>query len=241
MMLMLFSNTSTGKASSLALAGSSNLSGNVSAQIQQTTVVTQETHLPIILSQRSVISGHVTQNGSPLTGASVSLLWVAPWFKHPGTVAKTVTDENGNYQFVNIRSTMTSTIGQGEQFRAMIQGDLTWYTPLITYTTGTNYTFPTVDTTGLTLLDPPEAATITLPYTFTWTVRPNSPTDSYGVNFFWVPGILGAVEVGYNGSAVVPLTILQGNEYPYVDWFVRVYSPNGFGYTEMKHIYFSWN
>lgn len=241
MMLMLFSNTATGEASSLALAGNSNSSGDASAQIEQTTIVTQETHLPIVLSQRAVISGHVTQNGASLTGASVSLLWVAPWFKHPGTVVTTVTDENGNYQFVNIRSTMTSTVGQGEQFRAMIRGDLTWYTPLITYTAGTDYMFPTVDTTNLTLLDPTEGATITLPYTFSWTVRPNSPTDSYGVNFFWAPGILGEVEVGYNGSAVVPLSILQGNEYPYVDWFVRVHSPNGFGDTEMKRIHFSWD
>lgn len=247
MMLIFFTGITTKQVASMVSASSSSSPDQISAHIRQTThirqatVVSQEVYLPIILLQRSVISGHVTQNGSPLVGAPVSLQWVAPGFMHPGTLKRTVTDENGNYQFVNVRSTMTSTLGQGERYRAAIYGDLTWYTPLITYTAGTDYSFKPVDTTSITLLDPPADTTITLPYTFTWTVRPDSPTDSYGVNFFWAPGILGEVEVGYNGSAVVPLSILQGNEFPYMDWFVRIYTENGFGDTEMKRINFAWN
>ncbi len=57
---------------------------------------------------------------------------------------------------------------------------------------------------------------------------------------FWAPWSLGTGPLGYITSTVVPLSILQGNLFPYLDWYVRIYAPEGFGETYMLRIYFSW-
>jgi len=211
-----------------------------SSDIRFTSVLTHYVYLPVIFTPPPVIAGHVTQNGAPLIDALVGLDSISPWFMHPQAITTTVTDENGNYFFFNIPSSITTTLGV-ETYRAAIYGELTWFTPAITYTAGTNYTFAPVDTTGITLIAPPAGSTISLPHTFTWTARPDFPTDSYEVRLFWAPFSLGAGPVGYATSAVVPLSVLQGNQPPYMDWYVRIYSPVGIGETYKRRIYFSWS
>ena len=211
-----------------------------SSDIRFTSVLTHYVYLPVIFTPPPAIAGHVTQNGAPLIGALVGLDSISPWFMHPQSIATTVTDENGTYFFFNIPSSITTTLGV-ETYRAAIYGELTWFTPAITYTAGTNYAFAPVDTTGITLIAPPAGSTITLPHTFTWTARPDFPTDSYEVRLFWAPFSFGAGQVGYTTSAIVPLSVLQGNQLPYADWYVRIYSPVGIGETYKRRIYFSWS
>jgi hypothetical protein len=240
LMLILF------KQSSIAQANSANSDYGAprfhqrSSDIRFTSVLTHYVYLPIIHTPLPVIAGRVTQHGAPLNGAGVTLQSFRPGFMYPQVITRTVTDDNGNYFFFNIPS--STIIGmEEEKYRAVIYGELTWFTPAITYTAGTNYTFAPVDTTGIALIAPPAGSTISLPHTFTWTARPDFPTDSYEVRLFWAPFSFGAGQVGYTTSAIVPLSVLQGNQLPYTDWYVRIYSPAGIGESYKRRVYFSWS
>jgi hypothetical protein len=200
--------------------------------VRVTAALTYYLYLPVIFTPPPAISGRATQNGVPLVGAQVVLLSGSTLNMWPVPIATTVTDEDGYYRFYDIRSTISVA---DEKFRAVVYGELQWFTPLITYTNGTNYEFAPVDTTGLQLISPLADATITLPHTFSWTVRPAFPTDSYEVVFFTIfPFGNGTGPLGYVSSTVVSP---MGDPSVYTQWAVKVYGSNGIGFTGLRSIH----
>jgi len=212
--------------------------GQAARIIASSDAVTHYVYLPVVYRRPGLIIGCVTEAGGPLVGAQVLLQMYTPTMPPPAmTISQTVTDSGGCYRFYGVRSTDDE---RWEEMSIVIYGELRWRTPWVTYTAGTDYALPTVDTTGLDLVSPPPGATIALPYTFTWTARPGFTTDSYEVWFLVIPGGIATGQVGYATSKVIRPSDLSYNEYSYLDWFVRVHSAAGVGDTSERRVYFSW-
>jgi hypothetical protein len=131
------------------------------------------------------IYGIVTDDGQPAHGVPLDLRFFdgTNW----STLASQTTLINGNYSFLNVP---TLNPGQLYYVRYMHQEGYntriwTWHTQSIeNYENGSNFHIGDFDVRDVFLLIPMPDETISLPYPFQWTLRPNSPTDTYEFNIY---------------------------------------------------------
>jgi len=194
------------------------------------------TYMPMIFQPgppRSLY-GRVTENGVPAAGVSLSLRFKngETW----STLATATTASDGLYSFTDVPG-----LNPGQAYRVLYQnlstggspGRLwTWLTKSLgIYTAGSTVHMGDFDLATIPLVSPPNNTTVQLPYTFEWTPRPGTPSDSYELNlldpydfnpYFWTDP-----PVGYVGSYTLhslPSGFSTGD--PYV-WEIWVYSPDG--------------
>jgi hypothetical protein len=195
------------------------------------------TYLPSITYQAPPrgIYGLVNQNGVPAAGITVTLQ-----LRHGSNatpIRTMTTDASGNYAFLD-----APTLGSGQQYFVFypnaenVASRLSYWAGFLidTYTAGDEIPGADFDIANITLANPPPAAVVTLPTTFTWNPRPATPTDNYELNiigdskedqghtyFYTNPPL------GYIG--VYTLDTLQG-EMVYNEsygWTIWAYGPGG--------------
>ncbi len=198
-----------------------------SASTPPTSPSSSQLFLPVVMRKDGGISGKVTLNGTPVGGVELELRFYdgSNW----STLRTTTTAADGTFIFKNVPS-----LGSGQSYYVRYmnpsQGDsqgrlATWGSRVLTaYTNGTPVDLGTFDIADVTLRSPPPGASVTLPATFQWDVRPATSQDSYGVVFYtydftqptplyWQP------TVGYSGSYT--LNSLAGGLYfwgVYIEW-----------------------
>lgn len=190
-----------------------------------------QVYLPLVLKPCSTgICGRVTLNGSPAPYVYLQLRFFngSYW----STRASTYTDSNGNYAFTGVPSLSTgqryyvlySNYGTSGRLRAWGTRELT------SYTAGTAVPIGDFDIADVPLVAPSDGATVSLPYTFQWTPRSATPTDSYSLAVY-DPADLDpyayTAPLGYVGSVMLtslPPAFSPGVQYR---WEVLVWSPDG--------------
>lgn len=209
-----------------------------SAGLCQNTLI--RVRLPIVTNQIPSLSGKVTMNGSPASNVPLDLRFNdgTSW----STFASTTTDAKGNYIFQNAPALKN---GQKYYVRYLNNSDpsrlYTWHTPEnTTYGSVTTVVFDPFDIANIILQSPEPGATVSLPVTFTWTLRPASPNDNYEFNLFdpadGNPYYYTNPPLGYKnayGLRSLPANFVKGVEY---GWDIFVYSPDG-GYGESYYYY----
>lgn len=190
--------------------------------------------LPSLYAPIRGIFGRVTFVGASASGIPLDLRFYngSAW----STISSTLTDGSGNYSF---QSAPTLGAGQGYYVRYSNSADSSklffWGTQILTsYAAGSGVVIGNFDIANIPLVSPPNAATVSLPQTFQWTLRTATPTDSYQLSLFdpsnanltaYTP-LLGYVNaVTING---LPPGFNAGVPY---GWFMAVNSPDG-GYGE---------
>jgi hypothetical protein len=192
---------------------------------------TFRTFLPFISKMLPGISGSVNLNGAPAAGVSLNLQFYNG--TSTATAMTTNTHSDGGYQFLGAASLAKGQHYYVQYSRPSSVTDTlrTWSTASITtYVTGGNIVAGNFDIADIPLVQPSAIATVTLPATFQWTVRPATPSDNY---FFelkvpsqpttWTSPALGYVGT-YVLSATLPTGFTTGVQY---QWFVKVTSPDG--------------
>ncbi len=191
-----------------------------------------QVYLPLVFKPCSTgICGRVTLNGSPAANVYLQLRFFNgyQWF----TWSTTYTDSNGNYAFTNAPS-----LSPGQRYYVLYSnmagttGRLrAWGTREITsYTAGTAVPIGDFDIADAPLVSPPDSTTVSLPYTFRWTPRPATPSDSYSLAVYDPTDLEPYVftePLGYVGSVNVtylPPGLNPGTQYR---WEVLVWSPDG--------------
>jgi hypothetical protein len=151
------------------------------------------------------------------------------------TYTTTTTGADGSYSFTGVPS-----LGSGQRYYVRYQNPGGTYTGrlwfwgtrrLDSYTAGTNVAIGDFDIADIPMVSPAHGATVTLPYTFQWTRRSATPSDSYefdlfdpsdGSPYWWTDPTL-----GYVGSYTLnslPSGFSPSTQY---GWDVWVYSPDG--------------
>lgn len=193
-------------------------------------VVRSQTYLPLITKPRPGIHGRVTENGVPAAGVPVELqfyngsTWSSP--------ALILTQTDGWYAFTNVPGLAS---GQRYDVRYLNNGAgrlWMWHTRMLdTYTTGSSVHIGDFDIADIALLAPPNNIATSLPRTFSWAVRPATPSDSYEFNLYdpqsGDPYFRTDPRLGYSGSftlTTLPAAFNLGQPYA---WEVWVYSPDG--------------
>ncbi len=185
--------------------------------------------LPSILKTPVGIYGNVTMNGNPMSFPVELNLDI-----YEGAIlTKQVTTQSGYsqslFQFFDVPS-----LGSGQSYRVSCYGKgssdrLTVHLSrwLLSYTAGDTVNIGSFDMGNIELK--PTAGTVTLPYTFEWTKRTATPTDSYrfelhGDNpqlYFQSPNL------GYADSFTLN-ELPQGANYGVsYSWSVAVFDPDG--------------
>lgn len=176
--------------------------------------------------------GTVTQNGVPAAWVPLDLLRIdtgsSTWFK----IASTWSQGDGHYNFTGLPSLLADEAYQVTYTNLNNRTDRLFYwatRQLGSYTAGSNVHIGNFDIADLPLTAPADGANLNPPVTFTWTVRPASPTDSYRLviydmdyHYLWDSGLL-----GYSGSYTLtslPGALATGVEYL---WDVRIYALDG--------------
>jgi hypothetical protein len=187
--------------------------------------------LPFVRQPAPVISGQVTLNGTPVEGVSLELRFYNG--ANYSTLTTTSTGADGNYEFAGVPS-----LAPGQSYYVRFRnypntpGRLwVWGAkPLTAYTAGSSAAGGNFDIADIALASPSDTASIGLPFRFTWTPRPATPTDSYELDLY-DPGDsdpyiytnpLGYVD-GFDVTGL-PGDFEGGAEYV---WEVWVYSPDG--------------
>jgi hypothetical protein len=148
------------------------------------------------------IYGQVTQHGVGVQGVSLELRFFNG-VSH-STLQTTASGANGHFTFTGVPSLLPGqryTVRYSNDFYNPVSGRLWgWVSrPLDTYTSGQAVWVGPYDIGDIELIVPPYGATISTPYTFRWTPRPASLTDSYELDMYgenyedWVSPWLGYV------------------------------------------------
>lgn len=178
------------------------------------------------------IFGQVTHSGNPAAGISLELRFYngSAW----STLANTVTASDGSFRFSDVPTLESNQAYYVRYFNAAgTPGNLfLWATKTLeTYTTGTDVEIGNFDIADLVLLTPSSGATVALPYTFTWTPRPATPTDSYEFDIYdpvdLDPYAYTDPPLGYVGGIIIyglPPGFTSGTTYV---WEIWIYSPDG--------------
>jgi hypothetical protein len=184
----------------------------------------------MIIKPQPGLGGTVLMNGAPASGVSLDLRFYdgASW----STKTSTTTGDDGSYFFGDMPALAS---GQSYYVRYLNNSDdsrlYTWHTPVDkSYNGSSVVTFETFDIANIVLSSPEPGAAVKLPATFTWVMRPASPTDSYEFNLFdpnsdlefYTDPPLGYVS-SYSLSAL-PQGFSKGVEY---GWGMGVVSPAG--------------
>ncbi|MCL4396208.1 MAG: hypothetical protein M1482_15635 [Chloroflexi bacterium] len=182
------------------------------------------------------IFGRVTFKGASAGGVSLMLRFYngSTW----STYATTTTNSSGNYAFAGLPA-----LGSGQIYYVRFQNSLSgsntrlWYWGtqyLYSYFAGCDAAIGDFDIANVPQVSPLAGATVALPYTFQWTRRTATPTDSYTLELFDPYGTAYATTyyLGYVGSVTVnslPTGFSPGVLY---GWYPGVYSPDGgYGYA----------
>lgn len=177
--------------------------------------------------------GVVKENGIPAASIPLSLRFYngSAW----STIATTTTAADGAYSFINMPA-----LAPGQRYYVRYQnttdGDpnrlWAWWTQEVTaYVPGSEFNIGNFDLANIELTSPSAGATINLPYTFHWTPRPASTTDSYEFNLFDYddndPYFYTDPPLGYVGAFT--LLSLPPGFAPgvYYVWDIWVYCPDG--------------
>ncbi len=182
------------------------------------------------------IHGQVTYQGSPIPGIYLALRFYngSSW----STALTTVTQADGTYEF-----TGASSLTSGQKYYVLYDnGDngntknsnylAIWGSFDITsYTAGDSVAGGDFDIANIPLASPSHGATVALPYTFQWTRRTATSSDSYEFNLYdpgdYDPWWWTDPSLGYVGSytlSSLPSGFSTGTEY---GWNVWVYAPDG--------------
>ncbi|MBI5304356.1 MAG: DUF11 domain-containing protein [Chloroflexi bacterium] len=184
--------------------------------------------LPLI-SMPPIIYGYVTDNGTPAAGVPLELRFYdgSAW----STVATASTATDGKYTF------FASALGSGQRYYVRYVNSAAstrlayWGTRVLTSFAGTSdVAIGDFDIANITLVSPLSGNKVNVPATFSWGVRPATPTDSYEWNLFdpTNPNLAAStVPLGYVGNFT--LNSLPGGFVPNVTygWYVGVYGPDG--------------
>jgi hypothetical protein len=149
------------------------------------------------------------------------------------TLATTTTAADGTYSFTGVPS-----LGSGQGYYVRYQNTAgtvgrlwLWNTRVLTsYTAGSNIAIGNFDIADITLVSPAGGSTVALPYTFQWTRRAATPSDSYELDLYdYYDGDPYAYTgpLGYVGSFTINgLPTGFSPWVPYV-WTIWAYSPDG--------------
>ena len=182
------------------------------------------------------IYGTVRENGSPAAGVPVDLEFYngSKWT----TLLRATTGADGSYRFAGAPS-----LAPGQRYCVVYSnteatpGRLwSWSAPCVTsYTAGTNRQVADFDIADITLVSPPDGDTVSLPFAFSWSLRPATPSDSYTLYLYepiWGGASWSSSALGYLGSYQLnslPSGFTTGKGYL---WYVGVYTPgSGWGYS----------
>jgi hypothetical protein len=166
------------------------------APVSDTTVYTW--YFPIIIRPPGMLSGAVTEFGSPATDVTLALERCLTWFTNPGgnlvcmtwDTYSATTDRNGRYAFID---PPTLGISPGEVFSQTYRAYwnnwptvpnrlVSWSSRTIdNYTQGDFVNLGNFDIGDITPLTPTANAAVHFPVTFRWIPRRNVPTDNYNV------------------------------------------------------------
>jgi hypothetical protein len=178
------------------------------------------------------IYGQITQNGAPVSGVTVTLQ-LRDGATSTEVLADT-TDVNGNYSFLN-----APTLAAGQRYFVFYPNDendpsrVSFWAGLLlnSYTAGDTVNGTDFDIANIVLVSPGPASEVTLPQTFTWNLRPATPTDSYEFNliddeqnitYFYTVPPLGYVNAYTLQS--LPGNMVYDEGY---GWIVWAYGPGG--------------
>jgi hypothetical protein len=199
------------------------------------------TYLPLVMrnadasSTGNRIHGQVTYQGTPLGGVNLALRfyngssWSTPQFA--------ATQADGTYRFDNL-----SSLSSGQRYYvSYLNGSYgntsnpnylsIWGSfSITTLSNGADVSGGNFDLANVPLIAPTDNATVALPYTFQWTRRAASPSDSYELDLwdpddgdpYWWTSLLGWVN-GYTLNAL-PAGFVSNTPYA---WEVYVISADG--------------
>lgn len=183
------------------------------------------------------IYGRVTVNGQPVAGVYLVLrLFTGSAETTQGQPVHTNAD--GAYVFADVPALKTGQTyfvlyQNGANGNSLATDRLSWWGSfeIGAYEDGARQWGGDFDLADVPLVTPADSATVKLPYTFTWQVRPNSPGDEYEFNLFdpadYQPWYYRSV--GYEGSYL--LNALPGGfawNAPY-RWNLWIYNGGGSG------------
>ena len=188
--------------------------------------------LPLIRHPLQGIAGHVSLNGAPIAGIPLELRFFdGAAFS---TLAPTTTGADGGFSFLGVPS-----LGAGQTYYVRYSntngtpGQLwLWATRTLTsYTAGSNVVIGNFDIADIALVSPTDGATVALPFTFLWTPRPATPSDTYEFDLYdpadGNPIFFTDPPLGYVGNYTLnglPSGFHRNVQY---GWEIWVYDPDG--------------
>jgi len=202
----------------------------------------EQVYLPLVVNNYPAgtpdpgIYGQITQNGTPVAGATVWLQveFGGSWY----TYLETTTDASGNYRFTDVLSLGGPATAYGVTFiNDTHTPGRVWQwlgDPISSYTAGANLNVGTYEVSDIALTSPADPYTSTVPVTFQW-IRRSYTSDDYEL---WIydgnfdPQWATEPSLGYASS--YNLTSLSGTGLttgtPY-NWDLIFYGPNGIGWS----------
>lgn len=219
-------------------------------EIVSTPVVFRNMYLPLIVYEippvvTNQLFGTVTENGVPAPDVTVLLRFYdgASW----STLMTTMTSADGAYTFSGIPA-----LNPGQLYYVRYNNYTnpnrlyTWHTQTLdSFNAGAQIRIGDFDIANLALVSPNFGDTVSLPTTFQWVPRPNSPTDSYELDIFdptdYEPYAYTNPPLGYVGQYTVTELPSGFNDSDEYNWEIWIYSPDG-GYGtsyEVRTIYFN--
>jgi hypothetical protein len=196
-------------------------------------------YLPLVLnnycSTSMGINGRVTINGDAAAGVSLQLRFYngSAW----STYATKTTAADGTYSFTDAAG-----LSNGQRYSVRFQNSTSgpdtqlwyWATRVLTsYSAGCAVGIGNFDIANVPQVSPSAYATVALPYTFQWTRRTATPSDSYVFELLLNPGSetseiwSSQPPLGYVATFALnslPTGFSPGIQY---GWEVRIYSPDG--------------
>ncbi len=194
-------------------------------------------YLPLVMRAGVGILGYLTQSGAPVGSISLEL-WLYNGSTYSGTVATTTTNSAGYYFFSGIPALaggQSYNVGYSNPERNSSRLSSWGSADITSFTGSTNVSVPTSDLADIPLSSPNSSATVTLPYTFYWTRRAATTSDSYFWELFdpsdYIP-YASTYPLGYSTGVVInrlPPGFGPGIQY---GWSAGVYDANGgYGYA----------
>jgi uncharacterized repeat protein (TIGR01451 family) len=229
------------------IINTASITNGSSQVIRQATVIidSHRSYQPYIARPEVLLTGKVTANGAPAAGIALDLRFYngSIW----STLNSTISMADGSYTFKNVPA-----LAAGQSFCVSYLNTTdsrllySWYTGVNTTYNGTlPVVFDTFDITNISLGKPDPGSFVRLPYTFTWTVRPLTPTDSYEFDLFNFtdgnPYFYTDPSLGYVGSYKLmkrPAGFLNGVNY---GWDVVIYGPDGGSGESYWYYYVKFN
>lgn len=153
-------------------------------------------YLPLVFRPHGTLYGKVSENGVPIAGITVTLVYCKVYELNPisgiqcsdAQALNTTTDEGGMYRFFDMPTLIiTGTVPMSQTYQVQWANSdnnpnrlRSWATrELSSYTLGDVVNIGDFDLGGVSLIAPQPNAVVSFPVTFRWTRRANVPSDSY--------------------------------------------------------------